>query len=195
MDLWYYDGAGFTLQPAIPYAGQRIGQRLELASTHGPRQNVLGVFTPHDQCQSFALQGSIDSHTVIPCFELFPQQQQRPALVVVDNAPIHTSEDFEAELERWQQEELYVKFLPSSCPELNLIEILWRQIKYEWLPVDAYANFKPMTASLFAVLKGIAAPEKDLGHWRSHGGVSGSEGTSTMVICPTLRYPASGDLF
>ena len=31
-DLWYYDEAGFTLQPAIPYAWQRVGQRLELAS-------------------------------------------------------------------------------------------------------------------------------------------------------------------
>jgi transposase len=157
VDLWYYDEAGFTLQPAIPYAWQRIGQRLELASTHGPRQNVLGFFNLHNQFQSFAFQGSIDSHTVIHCFDLFHQQQQRPALVVIDNAPIHTSEDFEEELERWQQEELYVKFLPSYCPELNVIEILWRKIKYEWLPLDAYANFKTMTASLFEVLKGIGS--------------------------------------
>jgi transposase len=156
-DLWYYDEAGFTLQPAIPYAWQRVGQRLELASTHGPRQNVLGFFNLHNQFHSFAFQDSIDSHTVIHCFDLFHHQQQRPALVIVDNAPIHTSEDFEEELARWQKEELYVKFLPSYCPELNLIEHLWRKIKYEWLPLDAYQNFKTLTASLFEVLRGVGS--------------------------------------
>jgi transposase len=156
-DLWYYDEAGFTLPPAIPYAWQRVGQRLELASTHGPRQNVLGFFNLRNQFHSFAFQGAIDSHTVIHCFELFHHQQQRPAVVVVDNAPIHTSDDFEDELERWQKEDLYVKFLPPYCPELNLIELLWRKVKYEWLPLDAYQNFKTMTASLFDVLKGIGS--------------------------------------
>jgi transposase len=156
-DLWYYDEAGFTLPPAIPYAWQRGGERWELASTHGPRQNVLGFFNLHNQVHSFAFQGPIDSHTVIPCFDLFHQHQQSPAVVVVANAPIHTSEDFEAELERWQKEELYVKFLPPYCPELNLIEMLWRKIKYEWLPLAADQNFKTMTASLFDVLKGIGS--------------------------------------
>lgn len=156
-DLWYYDEAGFTLQPVIPYAWQRVGQRLELASAHGPRQNVLGFFNLHNQFYSFAFQGSIDAPTVVHCFDLFRQQQQKPALVVVDNAPIHTSEDFEEELDRWEKEELYVRFLPPYSPELNLIELLWRKIKYEWLPLDAYQNFQTLTASLFDVLKGVGS--------------------------------------
>lgn len=77
--------------------------------------------------------------------------------MVVDNAPIHTSEDFEDELDHWQKEDLYVQFLPPYCPELSLIEILWRKIKYEELPLDAYQNFKTLTASLFNVLKGIGS--------------------------------------
>ena len=120
-------------------------------------KTCLGFFNLHNQFHAFAFQGSIDSHTVIHCFDLFRQQQQKPALVVVDNAPIHTSDDFEEELERWQKEDLYVKFLPPYCPELNLIEILWRKIKYEWLPLDAYQNFKTLTASLFDVLKGVGS--------------------------------------
>jgi transposase len=157
VDLWDYDAAGLTLQPVIPYAWQRVGQRLEVATGHGPRQNILGFFDLHNQFQAFAFQGPIASHTVSHCFDLFRQQQQKPALVVVDNAPIHTSEDFEEELGCWQKEEPYVKFLPPYCPELNLIELLWRKIKYEWLPLDAYVNFKTSTASLFDVLKGIGS--------------------------------------
>ncbi len=151
------DEAGFTLQPSIPYAWQLVGQRLELASAHGPRQNVLGFFNLHHQFHSFAFKGSIDTRTVIHCFDLFSAYRTKPALVVIDNAPIHTSEDFEDQIERWQKEELYVKFLPPYCPELNLIEILWRKIKYEWLPLDAYQNFNTLTASLFDVIKGIGS--------------------------------------
>ena len=29
----------------------------------------------------------------------------------------------------------------AYSPELNLIEILWRKIKYEWLPLDAYQSY------------------------------------------------------
>jgi len=156
-DLWYYDEAGFTLQPSIPYAWQLVGQRLELASAHGPRQNVLGFFNLQHQFHAFAFEGSIDTNPVIHCFNLFRQRQKKPALVVMDNAPIHTSEDFDDELDHWQKQELHVKFLPPYCPELNLIEILWRKIKYEWLPLDAYQNFKTMTASLFEVIRGIGS--------------------------------------
>ena len=49
--------------------------------------------------------------------------------VVVDNAPIHTSEDCEEELDRWQQDDRHIKVLPPSYPEFNLIERLWRKIQ------------------------------------------------------------------
>jgi transposase len=156
-DLWYFDEAGFTLQPCVPYAWQLVGERLELASTHGPRQNVLGFFNLRHQFYSLAFEGSIDTHTVIHCFELFNRRRKKPALVVVDNAPIHSSDEFEEEIERWEEENLYVKFLPPYCPELNLIEILWRKIKYEWLPLDAYQGFKKMTEALFEVIRGIGS--------------------------------------
>lgn len=156
-DLWYFDEAGFTLQPSIPYAWQLVGQRLELASTHGPRQNLLGFFNLRQEFHSFAFQGTIDTHVVTHCFDLFSQRRKRPALVLIDNAPIHTSEEFEEELERWQKEDLYVKYLPAYSPELNLIEILWRKIKYEWLPLDAYQSFKTMTEALFEVIRGIGS--------------------------------------
>jgi transposase len=156
-DLWYYDEAGFTLQPSIPYAWQLVGHTLELACARGPRQKVLGFFSLQHQFHAFAFEGAIDTHTVIHCFDLFRKRLEKPALVVIDNAPIHTSDDFEEQLELWQQQDLSVKFLPPYCPELNLIEILWRKIKYEWLPLDAYQNFKTMTESLFGVIRGIGS--------------------------------------
>jgi transposase len=156
-DLWYYDEAGFTLTPCVPYAWQKVGHTLELACAHGARQNILGFFNLDHEFHSFAFQGAIDTHTVIDCFDRFSQRLERPALVILDNAPIHTSEDFQEQIECWEKQGLYVKFIPPYCPELNLIENLWRKIKYEWLPLEAYENFKTMTQALFEVLKGIGS--------------------------------------
>jgi transposase len=64
-DLWYFDEAGFTLTPCVPYAWQKVGQTLELASSHSPRQNILGFFTLQHEFHAFAFEGAIDTQTVI----------------------------------------------------------------------------------------------------------------------------------
>jgi hypothetical protein len=47
---------------------------------------------------------------------------------------------------------LILKFLPAYSPELNLIEILWRFIKYRWLPFSAYLNFNTFVAAVEEIL-------------------------------------------
>jgi transposase len=43
--------------------------------------------------------------------------------------------------EEWREKGLSLFFLPTYSPELNLIEILWRFIKYQWLEIDAYESW------------------------------------------------------
>ncbi len=43
-------------------------------------------------------------------------------------------------------------WLPPYSPELNLIEILWRKIKYEWLPPRAYLGFNHLQSELQSIL-------------------------------------------
>jgi transposase len=154
-DLWSFDAAGFPLTPCVPYAWQKVGQTLELASSQSPRQNRLGFFNRQHEFHACAFAGTIDTQTVIHCFPLFHQRRDRPAVVVVAKAPLHTSDDFAEQKILWQAQALAVKFIPPYCPDLNLIEILWRKIKYEGLPLNAYQNFKAMTRALFEVLRGI----------------------------------------
>jgi hypothetical protein len=53
-------------------------------------------------------------------------------------------------IEIWESKGVLIKFLPTYylaerrtkvSPELNIIEILWRFIKYSWLPFEAYASY------------------------------------------------------
>jgi transposase len=156
-DLIYFDGAGFSLIPSVPYAWQLRGETLEIQSVHSPRLNVLGFLNLNGSFESYVFEGSIDSEVLIKCFDDYCQRMKKPALIVLDNAPIHKSAAFEAQIERWEGQGLYLLFLPPYCPELNLIEILWRKIKYEWLPFSAYQSFKDLSEALDEVLRGIGS--------------------------------------
>jgi transposase len=58
-------------------------------------------------------------------------------VIVLDNARIHTSRIIKERIKVWQQRGLYLFYLPRYSPHLNIVEILWRKLKYEWLsPLD-----------------------------------------------------------
>jgi len=102
-EWWYFDEAGFSLLPSVPYAWQPIGERIELTSSgsHGQRQNGLGFLRWDDaDFYAAAFEGRIDSHVAAGCFRQFAREKKstQPKLVVLDNAPNHRSEEFEEEL-------------------------------------------------------------------------------------------------
>lgn len=42
VDVYYYDEAGFSLTPEVPYAWQTVGKTIEIPSSHSKHLNVLG---------------------------------------------------------------------------------------------------------------------------------------------------------
>jgi hypothetical protein len=152
-DLYYFDEAGFSLTPSVPYGWQPLGERIELPSSRSPQLNVLG-FMRHDgtHLDPYVTQGTVDSSVVIACIDNFCQNLIRPTTLVIDNAPVHGSAEFAAMVPEWEANNLFLWFLPPYSPELNLIEILWKQIKYRWLPIDAYNTFEKLAQSLDSIL-------------------------------------------
>ena len=92
----------------------------------------------------------MNSDTVIAAFDDFAQMEDkkyssndRYIIIMVDNASIHTSKKFRARIDDWiLEKKLFVCFLPTYSPEINLIEILWRKVKYEWLNLLSITDFK-----------------------------------------------------
>ena len=55
-------------------------------------------------------------------------------------------------LEEWSQKRLEIFWLPTYSPKLNLIEILWKFLKYEWIKVDSYESRNNLVKYLEKVL-------------------------------------------
>lgn len=157
IDVYYFDESGFSLTPEVPYAWQAVGETIEIPSQRSKRLNVLGFCNKQLDFHATTVQGWVDSEIVIDGFDRFCDTINKKTTVVVDNASIHTSKKFKNKLAAWEERGLTVKYLPTYSPELNLIEIIWRFIKYQWLPLSAYSSFKNLKLELQNVLDGIGS--------------------------------------
>ena len=59
---------------------------------------------------------------------------------ILDNASIHKAKIVQEKQQEWKDKNLYLQFIPAYCPELNKIEILWKQMKHHWLEVQDYLS-------------------------------------------------------
>ena len=158
--MFCFDQSGFNLTPAVPYAWQPRGQTLALQSAPSPRVNVPGFLSPTNQSHFRTVIGRVTSATVIAALDAFAAQTARAGklrLVVLDNASIHASQAFQARVMDWLRQGVGLHWLPPYSPELNLIEILWRKLKYEWLPPKAYLSFDHLQSELQNILNQVGS--------------------------------------
>jgi transposase len=157
LKVFYFDESGVSLTPMVPYAWQPVNETLELPAFSHQRANLLGFMNRHNVVYHHAVEGRVTSHTVITAMDDFINQLDSdvPTVVVLDNARIHTSAEVLAQRDRWLAEGLMLYYLPTYSPELNLIEILWRKLKYEWLPFSAYLSFGALKNAIAEVFDNI----------------------------------------
>jgi len=104
----------------VVYAWQKRGEPILIPVSKGKSQNVLG-FMWH-RCQkfeSFVFEGSTDSNVIIRCLDILAQSVAKETVIVLDNAPIHRSEEFAEKIEEWEKLGLKIYFLATYCPSLN----------------------------------------------------------------------------
>lgn len=107
--------------------------------------------------ESFVFEGSVDSNVMIACLDFIARHLEKKTVLVLDNSPIHRSEEFEEKMAEWEKLGLKIYFLPTYCPSLNKIEMLWEKIKYDWLSREAYRSDKNLCQELDEVLSGIGS--------------------------------------
>jgi transposase len=149
IDLLYLDQSGFGRNPYIPYAWQDIGITIGIPCRKGKRINVMGLYSlMQGTLRADITDKSITSAKVVDFLDEFSKTVTKFTVVVLDNASIHTAKVVSEKLKEWEDRNLYLYYLPTYSPELNIIEILWRKIKYEWLPLSAFESFNSLWKNL-----------------------------------------------
>lgn len=160
LDLYYFDASGFCFTPYLPYAWQEKGETITLESGPSKRLNVLGFLSKNNALQAYTRLGSVDSDVVVRCINDFCKDIDKKTVVVMDNSPMHTSETFQENIPLWKEKEFDIFYLPKYSPELNIIEMLWRFIKYEWIELDAYKSWTHLVHYVENVLQNFGEKYK-----------------------------------
>lgn len=156
IDLFYGDESRVSLQPYVPYGWQLWGESQEqigLPSTSGGGINCFALISRDNRIVPHLTVGYIDAHWISERLDAFSLGLERTTIVVLDNASTHVKAAKER-AEVWAQRGLLVWFLPTYSPHLNLAEVLWRKLKYEWLCASDYVDEGTLH---FAVWKALHA--------------------------------------
>jgi transposase len=154
-NLYYFDESGFSMNSNIPYVWSEIGNPLEVPSDRwGKRLNVLGFLNTKNKDLFFeTVEGKVDSQIVINLFDKFANHIEKNTVVILDNASIHRSKLFKSNIKKWEKQGLFLLYLPPYSPELNLIEILWREMKYQWMDTKAYLSLENISKHVVYMLE------------------------------------------
>jgi hypothetical protein len=141
----------------VPYCWQKKDETIELPSSKSKTLQVLGFLRRDQTFRFYYADGSVDSATVVGVFKDFISilDPQKKTVIVMDNASPHVSALFEENKALWEEKNVVICNLSTYSPELNIIEILWRFIKYVWLPFDAYLSVEKLEEKLTEVLLDI----------------------------------------
>jgi len=152
IDLFFADESGFNMIGYVPYGWQPKGEYIEITPAKTKGTQIFGLMSLDNQLESYSYEGSMNSQVVIAFLDDFHSQIKQRTVVVLDNAPIHRSKVFEAKIKEWEEDDLYIFFLPKYSPHLNPIEILWRMIKYKWLPYEDIEDQEDLNQRLNEIL-------------------------------------------
>jgi transposase len=144
LELFYLDESGFA--PSLPTGyswclpGQR--KRVKYEYPQGRRVNVLSAYRPDGAGPWLGVQAferTLTSDDLIASLKSLPGSVV-PRVVVLDNASLHVSKVVKAQRRDLARQGIYLYYLPAYSPELNRIEPVFRQVKYQEIPVRSYTS-------------------------------------------------------
>jgi transposase len=154
--------AGFSISTRLDFARRRpfseAGHHVACPTASNPTaiaRNVVAALNFGENSFIYTASAStVKGPDVIEFLDsLIQQGDGRPTVIVLDNASVHHSID-QHTLDRWFLEHKALLFyLPPYSPELNLIEIVWKHMKYHWRRFVTWTK-ETIDAELAALLSG-----------------------------------------
>jgi len=138
IELAYVDESGFAAQPPNRSAWTKRGETHAVTATRGQRLNVIGALLSSGKLLTVNLWHSVTGVWFFAFLMAVAKRVDKPLVVILDNASIHTAKKYQPYWDLLIDEGVSFYFLPPYCPELNRIEILWKKMKYQWLPFKSF---------------------------------------------------------
>lgn len=157
IDLYYSDESRVSIEPCIPYGWQFADEEVFMPSSKGGGLNCFALLKRNNQCLVKTSEQTLTSQFIFEQFEELSTRLEKLTVVVLDNAPIHTSRIIKERKNVWQQRGLYLFYLPRYSPHLNIVEVLWRKLKYEWLTPTDYQSKDNLFYQIQSALKAVGS--------------------------------------
>ena len=154
-ELFFFDESGVSQRSNLPYCWSPIGEsHCKQSYSQNKKINILGFLSLTGQLFFESTEDTVSTETVISAFDNFINHRESdlPCFILLDNASMHRSTLFKTKIKEWLMKGVLICYLPPYSPELNLIEILWRKLKYEWLTCDAFTSFEKLKKSVLEIL-------------------------------------------
>jgi putative transposase len=138
IDLKYLDESGFCAWSEPGYTYYQIGEqkRLEPTKRRGRRLSIVGLLQQGISFVYGLVIGGVERKAYIKMMEREAQEAAeigRQRVIVQDNGPIHRCQEVQKLWPHWENQGLYIFFLPKYCSEMNPIELEWQHIKKDEL--------------------------------------------------------------
>ncbi len=140
IDLYYSDESRVALEPCVPYGWQFADEEVAMPSAKGGGLNCFALLSRDNRCLINTSEETFTSRFIFERLEDLSFKLPKLTVVVLDNARIHTSGIIKDRIKVWQSRGLFIFYLPRYSPHLNIVETLWRKLKYEWLSPSDYQS-------------------------------------------------------
>ncbi len=160
----YLDQSGFSLMlsPCYTWFRRGSGKQFKVPTRWGStgRVNLIGtlsLFGAREQLEIRELDGSCTQAQVMAYLETLAEScdPKQLTVVVLDNAPFHKGEQIKERRPAWEAKGLFLRYLPAYCPQLNLIEGVWRKLKGFLMPRRCYDNVNQLREAVKIGLKAL----------------------------------------
>lgn len=161
IEVYYGDESGFWQNPVVSRAWQFRGEEIRWLPEKGRRLSVFGLLNRKCEGKFWASETTIKTEFVIDCLEgWLTDKREQPRGLVLDNAKIHRSKKTQEKLAEREEKRFYIFFLPPYSPHLNIIEIRWRKMKYEWLKPEDYLSLESLRKAIKEILSNLGTHYK-----------------------------------
>ena len=147
--LKYLDESGFERTSRLGYSYIRRGQQKPIYQPRqrGRRISVLGLWQPKASFEYGMVVGGFNTKRYLKLMEWQASKAEQHlaqagqiTVIIQDGASFHKSLAVQQHWRRWQQQGLFLFFLPPYSPQMNRIEEEWLHLKREQLASQVFED-------------------------------------------------------